>query len=722
MHPLDLTEQYLMKTKFGKEPGLDFTMPSDTISRLKPPEIFLNGKKKFRMTSDYDEVTQRYRLQETVGSGGFAKVKLATHILTGEKVAIKIMDKRALGDDLPRVQTEIKAMKELVHQHICTLYEVIETSNKIFMVLEYCPGGELFDYIVAKDRLKEDEARMFFRQIVSAVAYIHHKGYAHRDLKPENLLLDEDQSLKLIDFGLAAKPKGGMKEQLETCCGSPAYAAPELVSGKTYIGSEADIWSMGVLLYALLCGFLPFDDENVAHLYKKIQKGEYEEPRWLTPGSRQLLKQMLQVNPKKRITMKELLKNPWLLQGFDVPIDWESKCEKEQLNADCVTEMAVFNNVSRKEMASKIKKWEYDETTTIYFLLLANKYNGRTLRLPLRTKPLTEKNGKLIDEPGGETFTPKNRDHLRVAQTTSSPFTFSSMEDGLEDIESYSLSARQDSPRLQRRARGGSQRAPRPVSECIYSDQNSTSYANNESRNRNSTNKENYRDDAVFVRPTGYPFKTPTNKYKTKGGHTKSSSVKGPSSKQPVVPTLSLPVPYNATPASAGREHLSASLDFADIKKAVSMEDSLDRVIMEGELQKTRFGGSAKKIFGSFEKGLDKMMDLLSPRKRSESGHIQPRKIKALYNVSTTSSLGAETVLERLKEAIYETSIDKIKQKGYLLRCKKMDARGRTKVSFDLEVCMLPKMDLVGISRKRLKGDTWEYKRLCQEILDKAKI
>lgn len=689
------------------------------LNQLKPPEIFLNGKKKFRMTSDFDEVNQRYRLQETVGSGGFAKVKLATHILTGEKVAIKIMDKKALGDDLPRVKTEIKAMKELVHQHICTLYEVIETTNKIFMVLEYCPGGELFDYIVAKDRLQEEEARMFFRQIVSAVAYIHHKGYAHRDLKPENLLLDEDQSLKLIDFGLAAKPKGGMKEQLQTCCGSPAYAAPELVSGRSYIGSEADIWSMGVLLYALLCGFLPFDDENVAHLYKKIQKGEYEEPSWLTPGSRQLLRQMLQVHPKKRITMKELLKNEWLMKGFDVPIDWDTKCEKEQLNVDCITEMAVYHNVSKKEMTSTIKKWEYNDTTAIYFLLLANKYNGRNLRLPHRTNPLTEKNGELIEEPVYENFTPKNRDHLRVAATTSSPFTFSSMEDGLEDIESYSLSGRQESPMMRRRQRGGSQRASRPVSEYSCSSQSSKGYPN-DPQARNSTNKENYQDDGVFVRPSGYPFKTP-NKYKTKGGHTKSSSVKGPSSKQPVVPTLSLPVP-NATPVASNRENLSSSMDFADIKKAVSMEDSLDKVILEGELQKTKFGGSAKKLFGSFEKGLDKMIDLLSPRKRNDSSQLIPRKIKALYNVSTTSSLTAETVLERLKEAIYETSVDKIKQKGYLLRCKKMDDRGRTKLSFDLEVCMLPKMDLVGISRKRLKGDTWEYKRLCQQILDKAKI
>ncbi|NXI57709.1 MELK kinase, partial [Chloroceryle aenea] len=203
---------------------------------------------------DYDEVLKYYELRETIGRGGFGKVKLAQHHLTGEKVAIKMLDKVCLGNELPRVKLEIDALKNLSHQHICRIYHVIETTKKIFMVLEYCSGGELFDYIISKERLSEEEARVFFRQIVSAIAYVHSQGYAHRDIKPENLLIDGDNKLKLIDFGLCAKPKGGLDYHLHTCCGSPSYAAPELIQGKAYIGSEADIWSMGVLLYALLCG------------------------------------------------------------------------------------------------------------------------------------------------------------------------------------------------------------------------------------------------------------------------------------------------------------------------------------------------------------------------------------------------------------------------------------------------------------------------------------
>lgn len=161
----------------------------------------------------------------------FCKVKLATHLATGEKVAIKIMDKGILGADLPRVKLELKALQNLSHENICKLYQMIETESHFFIVMEYCSGGELFDHIIEKNRLTESESRMFFRQIISAVAYLHNLGYAHRDLKPENILLDKYQNLKLIDFGLCAKPDGGMTSLLATSCGSPTYAAPELVLG-----------------------------------------------------------------------------------------------------------------------------------------------------------------------------------------------------------------------------------------------------------------------------------------------------------------------------------------------------------------------------------------------------------------------------------------------------------------------------------------------------------
>uniref|UniRef100_A0A8C5BXS0 Maternal embryonic leucine zipper kinase n=1 Tax=Gadus morhua TaxID=8049 RepID=A0A8C5BXS0_GADMO len=335
-----------------------------------------------------EELYRHYEVYETIGSGGFAKVKLGRHLLTGEKVAIKIMNKKELGEDLPRVQVEIEAMKNLSHQHVCRLYQVIETTSKIFIVLEYCPGGELFDYIIAKDRLSEEETRVFFRQIVSALAYVHSQGYAHRDLKPENLLIDADHNLKLIDFGLCAKPKGGLGYELMTCCGSPAYAAPELIQGKTYIGSEADVWSMGVLLFALLCGYLPFDDDNCMVLYRKITRGKYDNPHWLSPGSVLLLNQMLQVEPKRRLTVRQLLDHPWVLKEYNSPVEWHSKQPLGYIDEDCITEMAVSLKRSRESTTRLVKEWRYDHTTATYLLLLAKKRRGRPVRLRLEQPPV----------------------------------------------------------------------------------------------------------------------------------------------------------------------------------------------------------------------------------------------------------------------------------------------------------------------------------------------
>uniref|UniRef100_A0AAY4A0X3 Maternal embryonic leucine zipper kinase n=1 Tax=Denticeps clupeoides TaxID=299321 RepID=A0AAY4A0X3_9TELE len=346
------------------------------------------------MPSDSEtELLKYYEVYETIGSGGFAKVKLGRHILTGEKVAIKIMVKKDLGDDLPRVKTEIEAMKNLSHQHVCRLYHVIETHSKIYMVLEYCPGGELFDYIIAKDRLSEEETRMFFRQIVSALAYVHSQGYAHRDLKPENLLIDEDHNLKLIDFGLCAKPKGGLNYELMTCCGSPAYAAPELIQGKAYIGSEADVWSMGVLLFALLCGYLPFDDDNCMVLYRKITRGKYDNPPWISPASVLLLNQMMQVEPKRRLSVWQMLDHPWMMKGYSSPVEWHSK-------HTCVS-----------------VQWKYDQTTATYLLLLLKKQRGKPVRLrpELMTPEITC--SALLDSTVGHKCT-----HTHISHTHQQPY------------------------------------------------------------------------------------------------------------------------------------------------------------------------------------------------------------------------------------------------------------------------------------------------------------
>eukprot|EP00816_Leptocylindrus_hargravesii_P008319 CAMPEP_0196809672 /NCGR_PEP_ID=MMETSP1362-20130617/9581_1 /TAXON_ID=163516 /ORGANISM="Leptocylindrus danicus, Strain CCMP1856" /LENGTH=745 /DNA_ID=CAMNT_0042184427 /DNA_START=239 /DNA_END=2476 /DNA_ORIENTATION=- len=253
----------------------------------------------------------QFILGKNLGIGAFGKVKLATHCVTGQKVAIKILNKakiKQLGME-EKVQREINILHLCTHPHIIRLYEVVDTPTDIFLVNEYVSGGELFDYIVSKGRLSADEARNFFHQIVSGVEYCHFQKIVHRDLKPENLLLDANQNIKIADFGLSNIMRDG--DFLRTSCGSPNYAAPEVISGHLYAGPEVDVWSCGVILYALLCGSLPFDDESIPNLFKKIKSGMYSLPSHLSQLARNLIPRMLEVDPMKRITIPEIRLHPW---------------------------------------------------------------------------------------------------------------------------------------------------------------------------------------------------------------------------------------------------------------------------------------------------------------------------------------------------------------------------------------------------------------------------
>jgi len=252
-----------------------------------------------------------YKVGSTLGVGTFGKVKMAEHLLTGQKVAIKIINKKKMEqmNMHEKIRREINILQFLKHPHVIRLYELLDTPSDIFMVMEYVPGGELFDHIVHKLRLREDEARRFFQQILAGVEYCHNCMVTHRDLKPENLLLDSNLHVKIADFGLSNTMRDG--EFLKTSCGSPNYASPEVVSGKAYVGPEVDVWSCGVVLYALLCGSLPFDDENVPNLFRKIKHGNFTLPGHLSSEAKDLIVQMLVVDPTRRITFAQIRKHSW---------------------------------------------------------------------------------------------------------------------------------------------------------------------------------------------------------------------------------------------------------------------------------------------------------------------------------------------------------------------------------------------------------------------------
>ncbi|KAG0374690.1 hypothetical protein BGX24_010087, partial [Mortierella sp. AD032] len=239
-------------------------------------------------------------------------VKLARHRKTNEKVAVKIISKASLANKAAvhrGIEREIAIMKLINHPHVIRLYDVYETEKELFLVMEFVAGGELFEYLVNKGRLDEAEALRFFQQIIVGLAFCHKRKICHRDLKPENLLLDDRMNVKIADFGMASLQKTG--RLLETSCGSPHYASPEVVTGLKYDGSSSDIWSCGIILYALLTGHLPFDDENIRQLLSKVKAGKFYMPTDISPGARDLISRMLTVNPKRRITMQGVMMHPW---------------------------------------------------------------------------------------------------------------------------------------------------------------------------------------------------------------------------------------------------------------------------------------------------------------------------------------------------------------------------------------------------------------------------
>ncbi|KAL0426184.1 UNVERIFIED_CONTAM: CBL-interacting serine/threonine-protein kinase [Sesamum latifolium] len=274
------------------------------------------------------DLFKKYELGRLLGCGAFAKVYHARDLRTGQSVAIKSINKQRIlrGNLAAQVKREILIMRKLRHPHIVRLHEVLATKTKIYFVMEYAKGGELFAKI-AKGRFSEDLSRKYFQQLISAVEYCHSHGVFHRDLKPENLLLDENWELKVTDFGLSAvtdqiRPDG----LLHTLCGTPAYVAPEILAKKGYDGAKVDVWSCGVILYVLNAGYLPFNDTNLMAMYRKIYKGEFRCPKWTSPELKRFLTRVLDPNPETRITVHEILNDPWFKKGYKEikqPVDRE---------------------------------------------------------------------------------------------------------------------------------------------------------------------------------------------------------------------------------------------------------------------------------------------------------------------------------------------------------------------------------------------------------------
>ncbi|XP_014867062.1 PREDICTED: serine/threonine-protein kinase BRSK2-like isoform X3 [Poecilia mexicana] len=323
-----------------------------------------------------------YRLEKTLGKGQTGLVKLGVHCITGQKVAIKIVNREKLSESvLMKVEREIAILKLIEHPHVLKLYDVYENNKYLYLVLEHVSGGELFDYLVKKGRLTPKEARKFFRQIISALDFCHSHSICHRDLKPENLLLDEKNNIRIADFGMASLQVGD--SLLETSCGSPHYACPEVIRGERYDGRRADVWSCGVILFALLVGALPFDHDNLRQLLEKVKSGVFHMPHFIPPDCQALLKGMIEVNPDKRLTLEAIQKHNWYLGGRNEPCPEQPPprrvCVKRilslsDLDPDVLESMYSLGCFrDRVKLTQDLTSEEENQEKMIYYLLLDRK-------------------------------------------------------------------------------------------------------------------------------------------------------------------------------------------------------------------------------------------------------------------------------------------------------------------------------------------------------------
>ncbi|KAK9537768.1 hypothetical protein VZT92_005351 [Zoarces viviparus] len=326
-----------------------------------------------------------YEIIRTLGKGNFAVVKLAKHKVTKTQVAIKIIDKTRLNpSNLEKIYREVQIMKLLNHPHIIKLYQVMETKDMLYIVTEYAKNGEMFDHLTSNGRMSEDEARKKFWQILTAVDYCHRHHIVHRDLKTENLLLDANMNIKLADFGFGNFYNA--REPLSTWCGSPPYAAPEVFEGKEYEGPQLDIWSLGVVLYVLVCGSLPFDGPSLPALRQRVTEGRFRIPFFMSQDCENLIRKMLVVDPARRISVAQIKQHRWMLADPTAAHQTLSHSLTEyNSNLGDYSEpvLGIMNTlgINRQKTIESLQSSSYNHFSAIYYLLLERVREHRTQQL-----------------------------------------------------------------------------------------------------------------------------------------------------------------------------------------------------------------------------------------------------------------------------------------------------------------------------------------------------
>ncbi|XP_045080364.1 serine/threonine-protein kinase MARK2-like isoform X3 [Coregonus clupeaformis] len=718
-------------------------------------------------TPDEQPHIGNYRLLKTIGKGNFAKVKLARHVLTGKEVAVKIIDKTQLNSSsLQKLFREVRIMKLLNHPNIVKLFEVIETEKTLYLIMEYASGGEVFDYLVAHGRMKEKEARAKFRQIVSAVQYCHQKCIVHRDLKAENLLLDADMNIKIADFGFSNEFTMGNK--LDTFCGSPPYAAPELFQGKKYDGPEVDVWSLGVILYTLVSGSLPFDGQNLKELRERVLRGKYRIPFYMSTDCENLLKKFLILNPTKRGSLEQqIMKDRWMnvgheeeeLKPFIEPQPDYKDPKRTGQHPDRAggwkRDIMLQMGYSAEEIQDSLVNQKYNEVMATYLLLdYRNSEMDECISLSMTPRPGSDLTNSNSQSPSHKVqrSTSSNQKPRRATDAGSSA-SKRSQGDNKHTAEDYGRkgSGTGSSTKVPPSPLATADRkrsTPTPSTNSILSTGTSRS-RNSPVPERATLGVQNGMDSTAPLRvpvasPSAHNISSSTvtdrsnfprnvatrstfsagQQRATRDQH--ASTYNGP----PASPSLSY---GNSQARRVGGTGIFSKFTSKFVRRNLSFRFPR-RSPYEGEgrdeASRPMLTTAEKLEKGTLGSAGDEKKDSLSSTSTVPSTTTpgltskdnKPRSLRFTWSMKTTSSMEPNEMMKEIRKVLDSNSCQYELRERYMLLCVSGTPARDDFVEWEMEVCKLPRLSLNGVRFKRISGTSIAFKNIASKVANELKL